>query len=670
MVELWPIAAAALAGAADSPAAPGESSVIPYPAAFFADARPNNAFDMVQRLPGFTFDPGDNEVRGFAGAVGNVLVDGERPSSKSVILEDLLRRIPASAVERIELIRGGAPGINMQGQPQVANIVRSREASSTTALTMGARAFSTGWIAPQADLEWTRRSGALALEAAAHATWEMDPESGNGRQTRRSGLGALVDDGPMRHRERGYTLQANGSAALDGGGDVFRLNLGGEREYEGTRQEVAVETAGGLAPSDLVTERRIARSLELGGDYEHAFSARTTLRVVALQTLGRQTSSERSQQPAGTATSDERRKTGESILRATLTSGLARDLTMEAGGEGAFNVLDSRNAFAEDGVAVDLPNARVRVEERRAEGFVTGFWKLSEQLSVEAGSRLEASRISQSGDTRLARSFVFAKPRAVLTYAPDGSSQLRLRVEREIGQLDFADFAASAELGGGTVTAGNAQLEPERSWVFEAAAERRFWGKGAVILTFAHAEVEKLVDLIPVEGRFDAPGNIDKARRDELKLTATLPLDRLGLRGGLLTGEVVRRWSKVTDPVTGRARRISFLPPIEGEVRFSHDVAALDSTWGIEAELAYSETEYRIAQVRRLEYGTWWTLYWDWKPRPGLSVRAEVQNLAGRDFRRIRTLYAGSRAGGRVDLVERRSVGFDPFLFLRVRAPI
>jgi len=668
MVELWPIAAAAALAA--NPAAPGESSVIPYPAAFFADARPNNAFDMVQRLPGFTFDPGDTEMRGFAGAVGNVLVDGERPSSKSVILEDLLRRIPASAVERIELIRGGAPGINMQGQAQVANVIRSREASSTTALTVGARAFSTGWIAPQADIEWTRRSGALALEAAAHATWEMDPESGNGRQSRRSGSGAAIDDGPMRHRERGYTLQANGSAVLDQGGDVFRLNLGGERQYEGTRQEVAIQTPGGLAPSDLVTERRVDRSLEFGGDYEHTLGARSTLRVVALQTLGRQTSLERSEQPGATATSDQRQKTGESIVRATLTTGLARDLTVEAGGEGAFNVLDSRNAFTENGVPIDLPNARVRVEERRAEGFVTGFWKLSQRLSVEAGSRLEASRISQSGDTRLARSFVFPKPRVVATYAPDANSQLRARVEREVGQLDFADFAAAAELGGGTVTAGNARLEPERSWVFEAAAERRFWGKGAVILTFTHAEVSQLVDLIPVEGRFDAPGNIDKARRDELKLTATLPLDRLGLRGGLITGEVVRRWSKVTDPVTGRPRRISFLPPFEGELRFSHDVAALDSTWGIEAELAYSETEYRIAQVRRVEYGTWWTLYWDWKPRPGLSVRAEIQNLAARDFRRIRTLYAGSRADDRIDLVERRNVGFDPFLFLRVRAPI
>ncbi len=51
-----------------------------------------------------------DDVRGFGGAAGNVLIDGERPSSKAVAARH--RRcsgIPASRVERIDLIRGGAP---------------------------------------------------------------------------------------------------------------------------------------------------------------------------------------------------------------------------------------------------------------------------------------------------------------------------------------------------------------------------------------------------------------------------------------------------------------------------------------------------------------------------------------------------------------------------------
>ena len=71
---------------------------------------------MIFRLPGFNLDTGDSGTRGFAGAAGNVLIDGDRPSSKSDSLDAVLRRISAGSVERIELIRGGAPGIDMQGR--------------------------------------------------------------------------------------------------------------------------------------------------------------------------------------------------------------------------------------------------------------------------------------------------------------------------------------------------------------------------------------------------------------------------------------------------------------------------------------------------------------------------------------------------------------------------
>ena len=91
------------------------ASVISYPASFFAAMRPDRAYDMVLRLPGFTFDDG-SAVRGLAGAAGNVLIDGQRPSSKTDDLVAILQRIPAAQVARIDLIRGGQTGIDMQSK--------------------------------------------------------------------------------------------------------------------------------------------------------------------------------------------------------------------------------------------------------------------------------------------------------------------------------------------------------------------------------------------------------------------------------------------------------------------------------------------------------------------------------------------------------------------------
>ena len=93
-----------------------------FPASFFQRYQPSTAFDMVERVPGFTLDDGGDR-RGFGAAAGNILVNGRRPSTKDDLPSALLKRIPASNVGRIELIRGQLRGIDMRGQSVVANIV-------------------------------------------------------------------------------------------------------------------------------------------------------------------------------------------------------------------------------------------------------------------------------------------------------------------------------------------------------------------------------------------------------------------------------------------------------------------------------------------------------------------------------------------------------------------
>ena len=74
-----------------------------YDAAFFAPFAPRSALDIARRVPGFALEQGNSDIRGFAGAAGNVLFNGARPSSKAESLETLLARIPARRVVRVEL---------------------------------------------------------------------------------------------------------------------------------------------------------------------------------------------------------------------------------------------------------------------------------------------------------------------------------------------------------------------------------------------------------------------------------------------------------------------------------------------------------------------------------------------------------------------------------------
>src|SRR5690606_25262783 len=121
--------------------------------------------------------------------------------------------------------------------------------------------------------------------------------------------------------------------------------------------------------------------------------------------------------------------------------------------------------------------------------FGKAIWRPSTRWTIEGGLRLESSTISQSGDAEHEKSFVYAKPRVLATWTPMTNTQLRLRLERTVGQLDFGDFAASAELSNDNVLGGNVDLQPEQRWVSELTFEQRFWGEGVVSVGLRHDEI-------------------------------------------------------------------------------------------------------------------------------------------------------------------------------------
>lgn len=88
----------------------------------FAEFLPQNANDLVRRLPGFQVDEGD-DVRGLSGAQGNVLINGRRPPTRSGSIGTRLSTLRVEDVERLELIEAGARDIDMQGYPLLLNIV-------------------------------------------------------------------------------------------------------------------------------------------------------------------------------------------------------------------------------------------------------------------------------------------------------------------------------------------------------------------------------------------------------------------------------------------------------------------------------------------------------------------------------------------------------------------
>jgi outer membrane receptor protein involved in Fe transport len=643
------------------------SGVIRYEAGFFTEFQPTTALDMVKRLPGFAFEPGDTTVRGFAGALGNVLIDGQRPTSKAVLLEDVLRRIPVSGVAAIEVIRGGAPGINMQGQSVVANVVRLSGDMSTHAGEV------TGLFATDHEpgiglrLESASNIDRLSLNGTLNLRDEQKyGDSGTGELIRRNAAREVILASDFETDWRQRQVQANGSAEYQGEAGLLRINLGGTSQ-DNKQFDILTPRAGMFQTFDsrVVTDISLDQG-EAGVDYEHSISDALTARMLLLQTLEKKVIAADSIDAVNLQRSEDEAFRGESILRSSATYRASPAVTVESGLEGAYNFLEVDASLTRNGATVELPADNVKIEERRGEAYVDVRWKVTPRLASDIGMRYERSTISQSGDHQAKRTLSYPKPRVTVRFDLNPDIQVRGRIERTVSQLEFRDFASQASLDAGTINGGNAELRPENAWEFEGGIENRFWGSGAIVLSYTYSMVSDVVDLVPV-GQFDAPGNLGDGTREKIALGLSLPLERIGLSGTLLRFNGDWNWSQVDDPVTHESRRITKHAPVGGDVLITKEFPSLGSTLSLENSYSKRETYYRIGEVRTDHWDHFLRLYWDWTPKADTVVRLMFNNFTGRPKSRWRTVYDGTRASGEILYHEDRHIDALRFVQLQVR---
>lgn len=648
-------------------AAAPQQGVISYPPSFFADFQPANASEMIDRLPGITLDSGD-AVRGYEGSAGNVLIDGERPATKSEDLEQVLRRIPASRVERIDLIRGGAPGIDMQGKAVIANIIRKPGGGFRGVAAVALNNSWDGRRAPTVRLEGSGEMGPRKWELGLLGGKFIDDVDAKGTGARISSTGRITPVG-IDAESDGLNGQLTGVFETPVLGGKVRLN---SRLFsEKYKAEDNSEVRGPVTTFERNVDHVRTDDTEIGGTFTRKFGDKTTLEVVGLrQTRNQAIDSDFTN--GITSAFALRRESSESIGRTVLKYRATDRLSFEAGGEYALNKLDSNTRLASNGVPVVLPAADVEVQEDRAELFAKGVWRPTDQWTLDGTLRYESSKISSDGDVVLGKTLSYLKPRLAVTWVPMASTQVRLRLEREVGQLDFDDFVADANFSDSSgVSAGNPDLNPEQAWVGEAAVEQRFWGSGSAILSFRHYEIKDVVDRGPVFAPngdvFDRPENIGDGTKDELAFQVSVPLARVGLNGATLKGEVTKRWSKVEDPTTHLDREISDLSPVEWEASYIHDVPAWRMTYGVDAYGGFRETSYSYDRVRTLKRRTFVRPFVEYRPRPDINMRLELPNITARGQRRTILTYPGPRNAGGAPSLDDRDYQPGQMVYFRIR---
>lgn len=664
------IPAAALAQPPDPPVqtAAGPTS---YPSAFFAPFNPVTAEDMVRRTPGFTLDNGLDR-RGFAASAGNVLINGERPSSKTPISEQL-SRISASDVERIDVIAGGAAGAELRGYTLVADVrLRPRRTGATNTFVAQAGVLEPGWsinpvIAVTSAFRARQAELSLALQAQPSRRGRIEYD-----KTLTTASGALIERGPEFLQGDYYEYKLSGRLGWrptpdDLVGATLQITPSRDGRYTASR---AFGPTGALIRTEA--SRALGEpvvALEAGADWERRLTARSSIKLLALAARRETGWDERYTTtpvagPMRTTFIQRASESGEYIGRGVWTFRANPAHTFEFGVEGAFNFLDSALDVEVETPAgrfpAPIPVANARVEETRAEAHVSDIWRAGPNLTLEPSLTVETSRIAQSGDASQERTFTYVKPRLVATWSPGPRDQLRLRLERDVAQLDFTEFASAVSLFDGTVDLGNPDLEPERTWRAQIDWERRYGPKAVVTLSAFHEYVEAVQDQIPIAGQFDGPGNLGDGRRTGLRLDALAPLDRLGLARGELRVRGMVQDTKVTDPLTGAERRFSDEQEWSYSVDVRQPIPALKLAWGALWERADEVLLFRLRELR----STGWEqgnldLYVETTALTGMVVRFTVADVLLPKEVRERRFHAPDRSSpANLSTIEtRRAIG-------------
>ncbi|MGD2133295.1 MAG: hypothetical protein PVI23_10915, partial [Maricaulaceae bacterium] len=621
-----------------SPASAQQSAAAPesYDAEYFARFNPTNAADMVRQVPGFVVDEGDN-VRGFGGAASNVLINGERPSTKERIT-DLLRRISADSVIRIDVVTSATGDLDMRGQTKVANVIVERDALERAPINW--RVFArhhqggrvTGEI--QANTVTSFLGGDLTLGFTGGQRGLGGPGNGTSVVSGRLYLGG---GGQETHRGVQYneSIAVEPSAEFERRFDwgALRLNAGWSGCCGSGRSTYEVFVPDFSGVFDERQEMRYesdASDFTFGGDIERSLGQGASAKLIFVNERGESSTERLFEFYDGTGgfisstLVDSEQSDGESIVRGQINWRWGENHSIETALEGAYNFLDSTRMITANGVLdVTPPGSDTIVEELRGEIQVSDVWTVSPALTIEPGMTVEFSQIEQEvRDVAPARfverTFTYPKPSLAATWRPADGRQFRFSLERRVAQLDFDDFVSSFDVINDLTLSGNTQLEPERTWALNGAYETVIWDGGVLTLSASHDWVEAVQDSVCVPGdpnlmtpcvdqsdSADGPGNIGDGRRWSIGAAASLPLERFGVEGGRLDIDLRSGSSTVVDPVTGESREFSDEFTDNWSTSFRQDLAAHEMSWGVSASGGGGATAFRLNETfRRQRVGT------------------------------------------------------------------
>ncbi|HET7317348.1 MAG TPA: outer membrane beta-barrel protein [Sphingomicrobium sp.] len=655
-----PAAAAAQATPAQQPlptATPSTNRTLQYDASFFKPFAPRTALDIARQVPGFSLDLGNTDVRGFAGAAGNVVINGARPSSKSESLETLLSRIPASRVVRVEVGPGNLYGADYAAKGQVLNIVLSAQSGFDGEISVSAERHFTGNVVPNAEVTALIKSGDSSFNISAGTGRDDYTEEGT------DDLYDFATGDLLEHRRKINTIRQrdpfiSGSWALEQGEDkAIHLNARWAPSTFYLKQKNHVTPSDGSERDDILIQDYDTPTIEVGGDISRPLGA-GAIKFVGLATRRKRDNFDASYNRGvggapvlGGFEQTQKAKLQEAIGRLSYSQPQLLGWSFETGVELAYNRLDSDlDLFLLDDsggkTRIDLPIDNATVSEIRGEAYVNAGRPLTKTVRLNLGLRYEASKLKVRGDATADRTLKFLKPSVTLDWRPGNGWHTQASLRRTVAQLDFYDFISSAELSSDRVNGGNANLVPQRTWEARLLAEKPILGDGLVKVELGYDLVQMLQDRVLIvtdEGAFDAPGNLGTGRRAFVDLNLDAPLTSFGLSGVRWKAQLTLQRTRVEDPIWHTQRRwTDYWPSFEWYTELRRDHGAF--SYGIAASDRDRFYLFRTDEIySNWNGGPYGTAFVEYRPDRRTTIRLDADNIFDTNATAHRLIFRPNR---------------------------
>jgi outer membrane receptor for ferrienterochelin and colicins len=657
-------------------------STVIYHTDYFAQFNPVSLADMIRNIPGgiaVLGGGGNNNNRGLGANDTPILIDGRRMAGKTNDMTTMLARILASQVERIELIRGNAEGLDIRNEGIIYNVVlrQTTESSTSNFIQVGAQRVRGTSAMPELLMSHSGQRDTLeyvlSYEYDSRPRYKTVSEDVLATDRTPTQFRQLIRD----ESEAAHIVTGSLAYQFNNGATVLLNGLYSEADDNQDRAEDQYRVSPSGDPLTLFAIENgfideTENLLELGADIE--FDVGNIGRLKTLFVYNRSDIDETISQEIisnGVTTpffsSYSQFDNGETILRSTMNSTFGRH-TLEYGAEAAYNTLDATFSFD------NSPFQNAIVEEDRYEVFITYSTALSDKLNLQSVLTGEFSTIFQNreGETN-SRSFEFLKPRVELRYDLTPSDQFRVLVERTVRQLDLDDFVASRNVDDDMINFGNPDLQPESTWTSSLGYERRFADDGGSLkMTLYYNKISNHIDKILI-GDFDdassGTGNIGDADRFGFDSVLNTRLGFLGLPTAVLTLTYGYKNSETIDPFTGETRQIKNNNAHRFVIQYRHDIENTKLAWGWSA---HRNSGLRLRQDVALREATVYTnhlsIFGEFNFTPTIKARIEANHVHGDQRTFDKTFYDGHIANGVIRRIDVQRDNYSPDFLLSLQA--